>query len=239
MMRLHDYIQISQARDSDSFEALLVKLAHQMDFGIVSGVVAVERPGETPEKWISFGNTPAEWKRAASDLGSSQRDPVLRHLKRSSLPFVYDQQMYVDADAGDLWERAAPFGYRTGKAVALHLAHGRRFILGMDRSEPIPASDSTISRQLADLQLLAVYAADNAFALLADRDNPSAECPLSSRELECLKWSSMGKSAWDIGMILKVSEHTVKAHTRAANRKLDCANKVQAVTKAIRLGWIK
>ncbi|WP_275199668.1 helix-turn-helix transcriptional regulator [Bradyrhizobium sp. CSA207] len=43
---------------------------------------------------------------------------------------------------------------------------------------------------------------------------------LSPGELECLQWSSQGKSAGDIGIILGISPRTVAFHRDTARAKL-------------------
>ena len=48
-----------------------------------------------------------------------------------------------------------------------------------------------------------------------------------------------GKTAWEIGRILAISEQTVVRHLGHAAHKLTCVNKVQAVAKALRLGLIR
>ena len=62
---------------------------------------------------------------------------------------------------------------------------------------------------------------------------------LSRREKECLMWVAQGKSSWDIGMILKISENTVNFHLKNAMRKLGTTSRTVAVVKSIRLNLIK
>jgi DNA-binding CsgD family transcriptional regulator len=47
-----------------------------------------------------------------------------------------------------------------------------------------------------------------------------------------------GKTAWEVGVLLGVTERTVIQHLQNAMRKLDCNSKHQAVLKALRLGLI-
>ncbi|MCS3765676.1 MULTISPECIES: helix-turn-helix domain-containing protein [Bradyrhizobium] len=61
---------------------------------------------------------------------------------------------------------------------------------------------------------------------------------LSAREKECLRWVEEGKSSWEIGMILKVSENTVNFHLKNAMRKLEVTSRIQCVIKARRLELI-
>jgi DNA-binding CsgD family transcriptional regulator len=62
---------------------------------------------------------------------------------------------------------------------------------------------------------------------------------LTPRELEALQWTMQGKTAWEMGKILGISEQTAARHVNNAAQKLDCVNKHQAVLKALRLGMIR
>jgi DNA-binding CsgD family transcriptional regulator len=62
---------------------------------------------------------------------------------------------------------------------------------------------------------------------------------LSARERDCLRWTAEGKSSWDIGMILMISENTVNFHLRNAMRKFGTTSQTVAVVKAVRLDLIE
>lgn len=55
---------------------------------------------------------------------------------------------------------------------------------------------------------------------------------LSKRQLQCLQWVSVGKSDWEIGRILGISQHTVHRHIEGAKKKLNVSTRVQAVIAA-------
>ena len=61
---------------------------------------------------------------------------------------------------------------------------------------------------------------------------------LSPREHEVLRWLSDGKSNWDIGNILNISEYTVKTHVQRIIKKLNANNRQHAVAKALELELI-
>ena len=56
---------------------------------------------------------------------------------------------------------------------------------------------------------------------------------LTDREKEILTWLMEGKSSWDIGQILSISERTVKFHVNNICIKLNAVNRTHAVAKAI------
>lgn len=69
-----------------------------------------------------------------------------------------------------------------------------------------------------------------------DFNSWSARHNLTSKEKEVLQWVVEGKTSWEIGKILSVSERTVKFHLRNIYSKLNVTNRTQAVTMASRCG---
>jgi DNA-binding CsgD family transcriptional regulator len=234
-MNLQRYEQVSQASDLTSFRQGLIDFANDLDFGLISGVLAVERRGPGAKtNYFSVGNTPAEFLAAQVDPENAKRDPVHRHVMSNAAPLIYDQRLYATAGAGDLWEMQAPFGYRTGLAVSVHMPGYRRFLLGVDRHESLPSDPIKLNRMIADLQLLAVHAQDAAGRLLESVKVPR----LPPRQLEILKLTMDGKSAWVVGNLLGISENTVNYHLKQLFKQLDVSNKNHAVLKAMEMGLI-
>ncbi len=62
---------------------------------------------------------------------------------------------------------------------------------------------------------------------------------LTLREKETLTWAYEGKTAWEIGVILSISERTVKFHLKNIYAKLNVNNRSQAVARAVRYGIIR
>jgi DNA-binding CsgD family transcriptional regulator len=237
-MRLSDYFDVSQSPDRQTFERRLVDFAHALDFGRVSAALVVDSPGRD-SMFVMLGNTPQDYLAAAHDAEQSKRDPVLKRMKREGLPFVYDQQTYIDDNAADLWEEQAVHGYRSGISMALHMPGGQHFLLGVDRDSELPADDMVLTRLMADLQLLAMHAQSAAVRLLLDEAQRRLGLPqLTVREQEVLRWTAEGKSSWEVGTILGMSEHTVNFHLRNLMAKLDVTSKHLAVLRALSLGLL-
>ena len=64
-------------------------------------------------------------------------------------------------------------------------------------------------------------------------DSSISNVQLTDREKEILTWLMEGKSSWDIGQILSISERTVKFHVNNICIKLNAVNRTHAVAKAI------
>jgi len=237
-VKLRDCHAVADSSDVRTFESRLVRVANDLDFGIISGSLVFDDGAG----WVSsslFGNTPEAFRTMTCCREIGKRDPLLQRLKRSSLPVAYDQAMYVREQAADLWDVQAAYGYKTGLAMSLHLPRNKHFIIGVDRESALPRGETSLGRLMADFQFLALYAHAAALRLLsvgpADGETPPR---LTQREVEILKWTAEGKSAWTVGRILSTSEHNVNHHLRKILAKFDVGSKHQAAAKARSLGLI-
>jgi DNA-binding CsgD family transcriptional regulator len=238
-MHLPMYEQVSQAKDLAAFRCGLIDFAHDLGFGLFGSVMVFQRDGSRRAA-ESFGvsNTPEAFHAAAYDPSHAKRDPVRQQLMQTNTPLVYDQEFYVKAGAGDLWDMQAPYGFKTGIAVAVHMPGYRRFFLGVDRDEALPRDAAKLSRMIADLQLLAVHAQEAASRLLVPTGDRLPVPTLLPRQLEVLRLTMDGKSAWVVGNSLGISENTVNYHLKQVFRKLDVSTKHQAVLRAMDLGLL-
>ncbi len=231
------YMSVLQARDKNEFRDEVVRFSQRLGFETVSAMTVIDH-GVGQSDFITVDNTPQDYVEPFVDPTGGKRDPVMQHCKRQSVPIIWDQDTYVAQGMGDVWEQQASFGYSTGIAMALHLPEGRHFMLGVDRDQPLPADPSELQRVVADLQLFAVHAQEAAVRLLVPPTLQPERPALTPRELEALRWTMEGKTAWEVGAILGISERTAVLHVNNAMHKLGCINKHQAVLKALRLGLI-
>ncbi|NYT63308.1 helix-turn-helix domain-containing protein [Alcaligenaceae bacterium] len=63
--------------------------------------------------------------------------------------------------------------------------------------------------------------------------------PLTTRELTCLQWASIGKTSWEMGVILGLTERTINFHVHNACRKLGVHGRQAAITAAFQLGLLQ
>lgn len=61
---------------------------------------------------------------------------------------------------------------------------------------------------------------------------------LSERELQCLEWVAVGKTSWEIGLIIGRSERTVNFHLCNGCRKLQVFGRQAGVAQALRHGLL-
>lgn len=231
------YTSVLHAKSREEFRDEIVRFTQRLGFETVSAITIVDR-GLGKADIITVDNTPDDFAEPYRDVRSARRDPVLQHCKRQSVPIIWDRQTYVASGAADLWEHQASYGYCTGIAMALHLPEGKHFLLGVDRDQALPHDPDELQRVVADLQLFAVHAQDAAVRLLAPADPPDFKPALTRRELEVLRWTLEGKTAWEVGAVIGITERTAVLHLTNAMHKLGCFSKHQAVLKALRLGLI-
>jgi DNA-binding CsgD family transcriptional regulator len=232
-MKLDRYYELGQSRDKATLRGHLESIAAEMDFAIAGAELVVEGARETSYHYV--GNRPENFA-AATDRSIVKLDPVMSHLRSSALPLFYDQDFYVRSGAPELWELAAPFGYRTGIAVALRVTEGKLFILGLDRDRPIPKDQSSMGRLLGDLALLAFHALEPTCALVGPREPCRVE--LSRREIEILRLARDGLTVSEIADRVCLSEAGVKYHLSNSAAKLQTRGRTQTIARAISLGLL-
>lgn len=232
------FSEVLTSRDRDEFQGELVAFSRRLGFNTVSATLVLDHMlGEA--EFITIDNTPQNYKALFASPKKGRHDPVMQHCKRQSVPIIWDQSTYVGEGLGEMWEEQARFGYSSGIALALHLPEGRHFFMGVDRDRPVPLDAVELTRVVADLQLFAVYAQDAAQRILVPSPKDPALPALTPRELESLRWTMEGKTAWEVGSVLGISERTAALHVNNATHKLGCINKHQAVLKALRLGLLR
>ncbi len=103
---------------------------------------------------------------------------------------------------------------------------------------PMPGADA--ARQAYVLELLLPYLQLHWLALPDSLPPRSVAAPraASARELEILRWVSIGKSNEEVGLILGISGWTVKSHLQRIYKLLGVSNRTQAVTRGMALRLI-
>jgi DNA-binding CsgD family transcriptional regulator len=232
------FSEVLKTGSRDEFQGEVTTFTKRLGFDTFSATVVIDHLlGEA--EFITVDNTPRAYKDFFRNRQSGRNDPVMQHCKRQSVPIIWDQTTYVSRGLGDKWEEQARFGISNGVALALHMPEGRHFFIGVERDRPVPADPGELTRMVADLQLFAVHAQDAALRILLPSPVDPSVPSLTPRELEALRWTMEGKTAWEVGDVLGIAERTAVLHVNNAAHKLGCVNKHQAVLKALRLGLLR
>ena len=226
------------ARSFGELRGAMVEFSQRRDFGKVSATVITEH-SPTLREFRFISNATSDYMPEFEDMDAAHVDPVSQHAALHSTPLLWNQHTYVSCGQGELWERQAPFGYRSGLVVAFHLPRGRHFLFGPDCDRPICVGPLRARLIVEEFHIFAAHVQAAAFELCMDYDPPAHELsdPTAS-ELEALRWTMDGMTSWEIGRKLGLSERDVTLRLERVMTKWKCGTKYEAVLKAIRLGLI-
>lgn len=199
--------------------------------------LTVSRP-DRPGTSYYFSTYPKAWTDHYEQRRYVTVDPVMLEARTALLPFQWRGEKIRSAATGAqlrVFDEAGDFGIRDGITAPVHGADGEFAVLSATPAES-GSFDKLFRARRDAVHLLALHCHAAVRRLLK---RPEQKAPrLSPRELECLKWTAAGKTAWEIGEILNLSESTVVWHLNNAKAKLGVYGKSHAVVKAMMLGLI-
>ncbi len=228
---------LQKASDFDSLDSL------QEAFGKAVGALGfdcfsctlIAQPGAPPAPRVLFGRSNQAWDEYYLSQGYMKHDACVRAIFSSPGPFAWSDmsQAELTKEARDILAEAADADAREGFVVPV-LGGGGEFY-GVRLSSPETGFDPSAR---PTLHALATVYAFEGVKLLEMIDDIETHTPLTLRETECLRWVSEGKSDWDIGEILGISEATVHPHIENSKRKIGVRSRVQAAVHATIRGWL-
>jgi len=241
-MRISDFIERSNAAGSpdDVFDLLGQAVT---DYGYNRVAFGAVTPAA--QDMLALGNLkpavalnyPDDWVKRYFEESYQEVDPIVLLASTRAAPMLWS-----DLQAGEdlspkqkkMFSESREAGLLNGLSIPVHGPLGESYVVSMATD----AAKSSNGNDLGSLQVLAIQF-QLAYSQIA-RQHPEARkgYHLTERERECLLWTARGKSAWAIGMILGVSEHTVNFHLKSVMKKMGTTNRVTAVVSAIQNGMI-
>ena len=184
-----------------------------------------------------FSNYSAEWQATYAREGFVHIDPTVRHGMRSSLPLIWTDELF--ASAPEFWDAAKANGLKIGWAQSCIDSAGNRGMLTLARSTE-RMTDNEFQLKSDKMSWLAQIAHSSMARLAAEQlpAKPAGHNPLTSRELEVLRWTADGKTSGEVGDILNITERTVNFHIGQCIEKLGVNNKLAASVRAAMLGLL-
>lgn len=188
---------------------------------------------------IILNHYPEAWTSHYLEQNYIEIDPVFARIKRQWEPVIWDDlaTRKIGAVEKRMMHEAREAGLGNGVSFPLHGPDGDNFIISM-ASDQNPGS-LMLRRHYPYLRLISAQF----FLVFNDLWRTGAAARgapphLTGRERECLQWTAHGKSAWEIGTILHISEATVRFHLANAFVKLGAQNRINAIVRGIRWGLI-
>jgi DNA-binding CsgD family transcriptional regulator len=229
------------ATSVEQLDALLARHLRRFGMGHHSFYVATDKFKRPAVRKIS-GTTHHEWRRHYDSNQLGAVDDLLKSGLTSNAPTTWGrfrEERALNREQEDIYRQAADFGLQDGFFLPLHQPDGSMLGITMMVQNRLPTDRGT----LAILHMLSLY-----YALAAERIGIVATArgamsgamqELTPRQIECLQWISEGKTSWEIGEILGLSEHTVNEHLAAARKRLGVKTTTQAAIQAVLQGLIK
>ena len=216
-------------------ENLQTLLGQQIDYlGFEQFGILSFRPG-VPVTWFCSDKLSLE---AYIEQNAFRFDPIIHRAENSLIPFSWNTRQWNKISdkqaqcALSIWQN---LGINNGISIPIH-GPGIHFSVFSVYNQNLMHQDVTLQREIeAVLQLLGLYVITVFQHQLTVDNTPE----LTPREIDCLRWTARGKTAWEIGKILDISERTVRFHLNNVMQKLDVTSKYQAVLKAVEVGALR
>jgi len=200
------------------------------DIGEFYYAVGRFRPHSPRDQGIILVEYPEEWARHYRARRYIEIDPTINAIARCDMPFGWEVLADLDTRQQALFDDVRDLGVTAGLTIPTRMADGSTFLASFASLDP-----SLIQRFRSLLSVVSAQFLEYHSAL---QDPPTLPVALTRREQDCLTWTARGKSAWDIGICLGISENTVNFHIQNACAKLECKGRMLGVVKAMMLGLI-
>lgn len=235
--------QVLNATSMAQLSALSRRFAQAHDFNSYS-FVQQSCDANTGARFLADHNYEGPWAKRFAYLATPEAeraDPVILHIRAQLPPTVWNSRGVILATQPDIRRRALPVlrdaaecGQRCGITIPLYMPGVRWSYMAF--------TTSTTSDERDVLPMMSSIYTFAHFMQAAIRrvGRGDATVPrLTERERETLRWSSVGKTSWEIARILAISESTVNFHLQSAARRLRVRGRRAAVARALALGAIE
>lgn len=196
-------------------------------------------PPEGPRVPLWLTNYPAEWTLHYNRLDLKSHDIIASRSAASFRPFLWSS---LNRDAltkvqKSVFDDAIGFGLSAGGNIPIHGPGNAKATFTVSNDCSDREFEKLFVARRHELRLIATYTHERILELDLAKA-PAGRKRLTPREIDVLAWSAKGKTRWEIGEILDVSEDTVKKHLVNATRKLGTTNKTHAIAAAIVHGLV-
>jgi LuxR family quorum sensing-dependent transcriptional regulator len=229
-------LEFVDAIEASRTSASVISLFETMigEFGFHAYIMAgIPLSGQSLGQLTLANGWPREWFELYNRGGLAAVDPIPRHCLQTLNPFLWTEAPYDrahDHAAHEVMMRARDFRLNEGLCIPIHYDDAAGAIsLGGER----PYLDAEAR---SALHLMGVFTHGRLRSMT--RSPAVTSRRLSQIEAEVLRWAAHGKTAWETGRILGLSERNVRWHLEEAQRKLRTKNKTATVAAALVNGEI-
>lgn len=245
---INRFIELSRAAKSPAeLDRLILDITREMGFDHYALIHHVDLKAYEKDlqhidrgELVALWNYPETWVEVYHERNIVANDPVLIASQRTNVGFVWEDMgnlIRITPLHRAITEDTRRAGLAQGFTVPAHIpgeANGScNFAVRTGR--PLPRHN------LAMAQLVGSFAFQAARTMVENARRQPPPIPnkrLGDRQLECIALMARGKTDWEIGQILGISELTVRRHLTLAKEHYDVASRVQVVMRVMFEGKI-
>ena len=233
--------ELARTGTMDEQFALLRRTIEDLGFTVFDygfGTANTVRPTSVLDISLHHYTASAKWENRYFELGYVNYDYCTRRTLTQLAPHMYAESN-AEGPIGEVRRQMlgeiADNGVNSGLAIPLHML-GNRFGL-LHLGSPLRGEEfARLDRETRPVATLIAQIFHD--RMIRDHWPAPEAVALTTREREVLQWAAQGKTAWEIGEILRISERTVKKHIGSAMQRLGAVTRTQAVARAAAAGLI-
>lgn len=208
------------------------------DFRLVGSACGCwEGTGANRVSRFFFVDWPEDVVRGYAERKMEDRDPLVFAARRRMTPFVWDD-VYSDEqltpEMREVYDFAFETGWHDGFCVPIHGPGGYQGLVSLLAREKLALT----ARERGLLEIMSRTIHDRCRATIGFGMSAVPPPKMTPRELECMKWVAAGKTNWEIGQVLGISQSTVHFHVESAKKKLNKSTRTEAVAVLVLHGLI-
>jgi DNA-binding CsgD family transcriptional regulator len=179
------------------------------------------------------------------DIDQAVRSPVLRACRVENQPFWINRHgirtlwdnPYLKGIGLEDFDQRTPL--KSAIVVPVHMPFGQIAAAIFTSADPTRTDLSREFSRLGDtLARLAERFMAGYVKVSRDPRYLPTENVLTVRQIECLRWAALGKTDYEIGIIMGCSHAGVRYHMSRAGVSLGAINRAQSVFRACQLGYL-
>lgn len=184
--------------------------------------------------YFAYNNLPEWWEARYLEKNYAYLDPCAQMTLKRTGPFRW-RECYENLTPAQeaMVADAKAHGLKYGINFPMHNSQGGLGLVLLGAKKDFELSFET----MIFLEILARHSFERINTLFgASRDEDPFR--LSEREREILTLVAQGKTNWEIGAILELSEYSVRDYLKDLSKRMQTSNRTHSVTRAIQLGLI-
>jgi DNA-binding CsgD family transcriptional regulator len=198
-------------------------------------------PPDRTKKPFCLTNYAKEWSERYFKENYARHDYVGRYAATSVVPFIWSdaaKKIILTRQQNTIFDEGKSAGLKNGGTVPIHGPGAAKATLSVANDLPYLEFFVLFTRWRHEIHLMATYVHEKIMSF--DLSEPlDLKLSLTQRETEILTWVAHGKSYWETGRILNISEETIKDHLKSTRAKLGASNTTHAIAIALMHGLIR